>query len=307
MITTHYPLDPRDAPVVAGIRQAMSAQKGKYLGVAARPMFEAQKNAVQAVPDVTTEPGMVGGVPGWWCHPPEARSDATLIYYHGGWYMLGSAEAFRNQASHFAALTRTRTFIPDYRRAPEAPFPAAVDDASAVYRDLAGRGIPKLAVVGDSAGGALSLIVLAAAVEHGAGLVTPIGGVAMSPTTDLALTGASMRTRAEADPIFMRDVAASFIAAYLDGADPRDPRASPLYGTVSGLPPIRIDVGDDEILLDDAVRYAERATAAGVEVTLGIWAGMPHTFQGSIGKLQAAGAAVEAEAEFLNQLLDRPT
>ena len=113
-----------------------------------------------------------------------------------------------------------------------------------------------------------------------------------------------MQTRAQADPIFTKEMVANFVTAYLSGADPKDPRASPLYGKLDGLPPIFIDVGDDEILLDDAVRYAERAKAAGVTVTLGVWAGMPHTFPGLIGKVSAADAAVEGEVAFLNQLLD---
>ena len=252
------------------------------------------------------EPGTVADVPGWWCLPTDARNDATLIYYHGGWYMLGTAEAFCNQASHFAALTRSNTFIPEYRRSPEAPFPAAYDDAWSVYVELAQRDQGKIALVGDSVGGALALLVLAAASSpRGTRL---IGAVAMSPVTDLTLSGESMETRAEADPIFSREMVAHFVQAYLDGADPRDRRASPLFSDMTGLPSIRIDVGDQEILLDDARRYTALAEAAGVNVTLGVWAGMPHTFQGMVGRLGAATRAIEAEAEFLNRVLasDQP-
>jgi acetyl esterase/lipase len=303
LTTIHHPLVSADAAVVSGMRQAMSVQKGKYMGTGARQPFEAQKNGVPPA-DCQTTPGVVGGVPGWWCHPTNPRPDATLIYYHGGWYMLGTAESFRNQAGHFAVRTRTSTFIPDYRRAPEAPFPAAYHDALAVYRAASEQGGRKIALVGDSVGGALSLLVLAAAAAKPNGLPRPLGAVAMSPVTDLTLSSASMQTRAEADPIFTRDMVVNFVDAYLNGADAKDPRASPLYGPIEGLPPILIDVGEDEILLDDAVRYADRATDHGVDVTLGIWAGMPHTFPGLIGKLAAATAAVEAECDFLNKLID---
>ncbi len=305
MTTTHHPLSPDDAAAIAGMRQAMAAQKGKYIGPAARQSFEAQKNGVQPA-KCETVPGSVGGVSGWWCHPLDPRPEAALIYYHGGWYMLGTAESFRNQASHYAVRTRTSTFIPDYRRAPEAPFPAAYEDALAVYRGMTDKGLQKIALVGDSVGGALSLLVLAAAAREPGERTRPLGAVAISPTTDLTLSGASMTTRAEADPIFTRDMVANFVTAYLDGADAADPRASPLYGSLKGLAPVLIDVGDDEILLDDSVRFAERATAEGVEVILGVWAGMPHTFPGLIGKVSAATAAVEAECAFLNKLLDAP-
>jgi epsilon-lactone hydrolase len=303
MTTIHHPLAPADAAVVSGLRQAMSAQKGKYTGTGARQPFEAQKNGVQPA-DCQTTPGVVGGVPGWWCHPTNPRPDATLIYYHDGWYMLGTAESFRNQAGHFAVRTRTSTFIPDYRRAPEAPFPAAYDDAAAVYRAASEKGGRKIALVGDSVGGTLSLLVLAAAAAKPNGLPRPLGAVVMSPVTDFTLSSASMQTRAEADPIFTRDMVVNFVDAYLNGADAKDPRASPLYGPIEGLPPILIDVGEDEILLDDSVRYADRAADQGVDVTLGIWAGMPHTFPGLIGKLAAATVAVEAECDFLNKLID---
>ena len=302
MTTINYTLDVGDAAIVAGIRNGMSALKGKYLGPDARGPFENQKLAVPAAPNVRMEPGSVAGVPGWWCRPLNARSEATLIYYHGGWYMLGTAESFCNQASHFAAGTRTNTFVPEYRRAPETVFPGAYDDAMAVCLELAKHCGEHIALVGDSVGGSLALIVLAAAASLGTA-ARLVGAVAMSPVTDLTLSGGSMQDRADADPIFSRDMVAQFVSAYLSGADPCDGRASPLFGDLKGLPPVRIDVGEDEILLDDAIRYAATAETARAEVTLGIWAGMPHTFQGMIGKLAAATKAIAAENEFLNHVL----
>jgi acetyl esterase/lipase len=302
--TRLHALREEDASIIAAMRQATAAQRGKFLGAKARPFFDSFKAAVIAAADVQSEPGTVAGVPGWWCRPKGARRDARLLYLHGGCYVLGTAEAFCNQAGHFARLAGADTFVPDYRRAPEDPFPAAVEDAWAVYREL-GRGADKIAVAGDSAGGALALAVLAAAASQaGKGVTQACGAAVMSPWVDLALTGKSMQERAEADPIFTRDVLAAFAAEYLQGQDPREPRASPLYGSLTGLPPIRIDVGEDEILLDDSKRYAERARAAGVDVTLAIWAGMPHSFQSAVGKLAAAGEAVEAAGRFLAARLD---
>jgi acetyl esterase/lipase len=298
-----HPFRAGDAPIVAAMKQATAAQRGKFLGAKARPFFDTFKAGVLAAPGVQTEPGAVGGVSGWWCRPA-SRSDARLLYLHGGCYVLGSAEAFRNQASHFARLTGADTFVPDYRRAPESPFPAAFDDAWAAYRGLA-EGGRRIAVAGDSAGGALALAILATgASPAGRDVTRACGAAVQSPWVDLTLTGRSMEERAEADPIFTREVLAAFVAEYLQGQAPLDPRASPLHGSLAGLPPIRIDVGEDEILLDDSTRYAERARAAGVEVTLAIWAGMPHNFQGAVGKLAAADEAVEAAGRFLAARLD---
>jgi acetyl esterase/lipase len=223
---------------------------------------------------------------------------------HGGAFVLGSAGAFRNQASHLARITGADTFVPDYRLAPENPFPAAVDDAWAVYLGLT-EGASRVAVAGDSAGGGLTLGVLAAAAARArGGLLQPCGAAVLSPWVDLSLAGESMETRAEADPIFTREVLASFVNDYLQGGDPRDPRVSPLFGSLAGLAPVRIDVGEDEILLDDSLRYAARARSAGVAVTLAIWAGMPHTFQSAVGKLRAAGESLEAAGRFLAARLD---
>jgi monoterpene epsilon-lactone hydrolase len=303
--TIRHPLKSVDAPIVAAMREATAAQKGMYFGAKARGPFDGYKESVLAASDVRTEPGTVGGVTGWWVRAPNARSDARLLYFHGGCYVLGTAKAFLNQASHFAKLAAADTFVPDYRLAPENPFPAAVDDAWAVYRGLAEQGVAKIALVGDSSGGGLALGVLAKAAAYaGKDLVRPRGAALLSPMVDLALTGNSMKDRAEAEPIFTRDVLAAFVGEYLHGEDPLDPRASPLYGSLAGLPPIRIDVGDDEILLDDSTRYAERARTAGVEVTLAVWAGMPHSFQGAVGKLAAATESVEAAGRFLAERLD---
>jgi epsilon-lactone hydrolase len=196
-------------------------------------------------------------------------------------------------------------FIADYRLAPEHPFPAAVKDAEACYRGLVDRGIRKIAVTGDSAGGNLALVLLSIATKQaGAAGIAPVGAVALSPATDLTLTGESFKTRAEADPYFIKPQVAGLVRCYVGENDPKNSLASPLYGDLRGLPPLRVHVGDDEVLLDDSRRYVERAVAAGVDARLDVWMGMPHGFVNSVGSMNAANQALRAIATFLNGLLE---
>jgi acetyl esterase/lipase len=177
-------------------------------------------------------------------------------------------------------------------------------DVEACYRGLVDKGINKIAVVGDSAGGNLALVLLSIACgQPWKGDLAPVAGVAISPVTDLALTGESYETRAEADPYFTRSQAAGLVASYLGHADPKDPLASPLYGDLSGLPPIRVHVGDDEVLLDDSRRYVERAVAASVDAELDVWMGMPHGFVTGIGQFDAARQSLDAIGAFLKGVM----
>ncbi|MFA6265182.1 MAG: alpha/beta hydrolase [Pseudolabrys sp.] len=302
---TIQPLVPEDAPAVAAMRQAASTHKGEPLGPEARPMFDAMFAATPPVADVRAEAATVGGIAGFWLRVSNARPGARILYLHGGGYVLGSAKALTHFAGQIAARIGTDAFVPDYRLAPEHPFPAAIDDAVAAYRGLVADGTERIVVVGDSAGGGLTLALLPIiAADKTVGMVQPIGAAVMSPWTDLALTGDSFETRAEADPIFTRRVLQGFADLYLQGQDAANPKASPLYARHDGLPPIRIDVGDDEVLLADSVRYAERAQAAGVEITLSVWEGMPHVFQSSLGQFRAAEQSVNAISDFLRQRLD---
>ena len=177
---------------------------------------------------------------------------------------------------------------------PEHPFPAAPDDALACYRGLATLA-RRIAITGDSAGGNLAL-----------GLASRVDAVAvavMSPVTDLTLSGETYQTRAEADPFFTRDQVADLVNAYVGDADPKDPLASPLFGQLSSLPPLCIDVGDDEVLLDDSRRLFARAFAAGVDAYLDVWTGMPHGFPANVGTMKAAAQALDAFAAFLVEKL----
>jgi acetyl esterase/lipase len=240
----------------------------------------------------------IGGIAGWWCEPADALPGAAILHLHGGWFNIGSAAAYRHLVGHIARNAGVNAFIPDYRLAPEYPFPAAIEDAAATQRGLAQRGIHPMAVTGDSAGGNLALSLLSLVVAEPAP-VRPAAAVVLSPVTDLAMTGSSWQTRAEADPYFVREQAESLIHAYLNGHDPEDPAASPLYGSFAGFPPLRVQVGDDEVLLDDSLRLVERAVAAGIDARLDVWQGMPHGFLASFGQTQAAARALSAIGEFL--------
>jgi acetyl esterase/lipase len=254
--------------------------------------------------NVTFEADTVGGIPGWWAKPAPSQEGAAIIHVHGGWFNFGSARAYRNFVGHIASSAGADAFIPDYRLAPEHPFPAAVTDVEACYRGLIGKGINKIAVVGDSAGGNLALVLLSIGRTRAReGDVAPVGAVAISPVTDLALTGESYHTRADADPYFTKPQAAGLVAAYLGHADPTNSLASSLYGDLSGLSPIRVHVGDDEVLLDDARRYVERAVAAGVDAELDVWMGMPHGFVAYVREFDAARQALNAIGAFLAERL----
>ena len=301
---TVHPLSQQDSLAAAALRASVAAYKGKLAGTAARGPFDDVMERVAAPADVTFEADTVGGISGLWAKPARPRTGTAILHVHGGWFNLGTARAYRNFVGHLASSAGADAFIPDYRLAPEHPFPAAVTDVEACYRGLVNKGISKIAVTGDSAGCDLALVLLSIACARARkGGVAPVGAVAVSPVTDLALTGESYQTRAEADPYFTKQQAAGLIASYLGESDPRNPLASPLYGALSGLPPIRIHVGDDEVLLDDSRRYVERAVAAGVDAELDAWMGMPHGFVADVSKFEAARRGLEAIGAFLTERL----
>jgi epsilon-lactone hydrolase len=225
------------------------------------------------------EPVMAGGVPAEWIVPPGVETDAVLLYLHGGGYAAGSFVTHRLVAEKVAQAASVRALLPAYRLAPEHHFPAAVDDAVAVYRWLIqehGADPARVVVAGDSAGGGLT-ISLAVSARH-AGVPLPAALVCVSPWTDLAGTGESMRTKAGIDPCFTPEGLYLQAREYLGDADPTHPLASPLYADLRGLPPLLVQVGEDELLLDDARRLVERARAAGVDAALEVWPGLWHIF-----------------------------
>jgi len=305
---TIHPLDPEDASTIVSIRTAARRTKGVRWSIDARPQFDALMERVSPRDDVTFESGTVGDVPGFWVQPGSSRADEAILHVHGGWFNAGSAKAYRHLVGHIAARAATRAFVPEYRLAPEHPFPAAVEDVLVVYRGMDESGIRRLAITGDSAGGNLALV-LASCVTAGAvsAQVTVVGAAALSPVTDLTLSSATYETRADADPYFTKPQVAELVRSYLGSADANDPLASPLRGRFSGLPPIRIHVGDDEVLLDDSRRYVERAVAAGVDAQLDVWMGMPHGFAAIVGPIKASAQALDAIELFLTDSFRRRT
>jgi epsilon-lactone hydrolase len=299
-----HPISPEDSARMTALRSMVAGMKGKLEGTAAREPFNHIMEQVAVPEGVAFEADTVGGIPGWLAKPAQSRKGAAILHFHGGWFNWGNAKAFRNMVGHIAAKAGTDAFIPDYRLAPEHPFPAAVNDAEACYRGLIEKGIQKIALSGDSAGGNLALVTLSIANSQGAANgLAPVGAVALSPVTDLALTGESFETRAEADPYFVKAQVAGLVRSYLGDADPKNPIASPLYGNLSGLPAIRVHVGDDEILLEDSRRYVLRAVAGGVDARLDVWMGMPHGFINGVGNMNAADQALNAVGAFLSERL----
>ena len=295
-----HPLDPEDAAITAVMRAMLSSSKGARPGPDARGQFDALMESVSPRGHVMFEADTLGRVPGLWVRPAEWRSGEAILHLHGGWFHFGSAKAYRHLVGHIAARAGARAFIPDYRLAPEYPFPAATGDVLACYQELAERDVRRIALTGDSAGGNLALGLASRVTGDAASIDATLVGVAvLSPVTDLTLSGATYQTRADADPLFTRPQVAELVHSYLGSADARHPLASPLYGRHSGMPATRIHVGDDEVLLDDSLRFVERAVAAGVDARADVWMGMPHGFPTSIGRLKASAEALDAIGAFL--------
>ena len=299
---TRHPLSHNDRSAVAAMRAAVAPLKGTMCGPDARAPFDDVMEQTPDAPRVTYETSNLRGVTGIWCTPAGAQPNAAILYLHSGAYVLGSAHAYRHFAGQIAARSKAAVFIAEYRLAPEHPFPAALDDARAAYRGLIESGVGTIAVVGDSAGGGLTLALLSLVASES---VPPVAAVVMSPWADLALTGGSLEDRADEDPLLTKDMLSKTSTSYLGGHDPRDPLASPLYGDLAGHPPIQLHVGTSEILLDDSLRYAERAHSAGVEATVHVWEGMTHVFASSVGTLEAAENALNLLGSFLFAKLRR--
>jgi acetyl esterase/lipase len=234
----------------------------------------------------------------------QSRSDRHILYLHGGGYVFGACSYYRDFIWRISAATAGRVLCIDYRLAPEHPFPAALDDAVSAYRWLLAEGAApaQLAVMGDSAGGGLALATLLRLRDEAVPL--PAAAVGLSPWTDLALTGESMRINAKTDPTLTFGDTAVFARHYLAGADPRNPYASPLYADPRGLPPVLIQVGSDEILRDDAVRMADKLKAAGCSVEIEIWPRMPHAWHLYARIIPEGKRAVERIGAFVRRQME---
>jgi len=240
-----------------------------------------------------------GGVPGEWVVAPEADDDRVILYLHGGGYCMGSPSSHRRLVAELSKQAKARVLSLDYRLAPEHPYPAAVDDAVAAYRWLLAQRIPaaRIAISGDSAGGGLTLATLLALRDAGDAL--PAAGVPLSAWTDMEGTGETMKTKASVDRMIQPDRLKETADWYANGADMQQPHLSPVHGDYAGLPPLLMQVGGAEVLLDDSTRVAQRAKADGVDVTLEVWDDMPHVFQAFTGLLPEADEAIAVIGEFL--------
>jgi epsilon-lactone hydrolase len=252
-------------------------------------------------PEVKREPVQAGPVKAEWVTAPGAVPGRAILYLHGGAYVLGSINTHRALAALISKAAQASVLVIDYRLAPEHPFPAAVEDSVAAYKWMLSTGLKpeRIAVAGDSAGGGLTIAALVAIRE--AQLPTPAGGACMSPWVDLEGVGESITTKAANDPMVRKDDLVELGKVYLAGQDPRSPLAAPLYADLTGLPPLLIQVGTREVLLDDSSRIAERARKAGVQVTYEPWEGMIHVFQLFAFMLDEGQQAIERLGEFVRK------
>ncbi len=301
MAVLHHDLHLKDQAAMLAMRAALAVSAKPVLGPDSRPGFDAMISRKPAPDGVAFEAGEVGGVAGWWCRPPGADPSAAISYLHGGAFVLGFAVAYRHFAGQVAARAGASAFVANYALAPENPFPAALSDARAAFEGLGEVGARRITLCGDSAGGGLALALLLATTRTPR---PPLGAAVMSPWIDLSLSGASMQTRAAADPLLSRDALAEAVRLYLNGGDPHDPQVSVLDGDFDGMAPVRIHVGDAEVLLDDAVRFAERAEGAGRVCDAHVWDGMVHVFPSNL-LLHAARATLDDVGVFLRDRLHK--
>lgn len=251
---------------------------------------------------VSVEATTVNGLYAEWLRPKQAVDGKVMLYLHGGAYLVGSCRTHRQMVSHIARAAGVNALVPEYRLAPEHPFPAAIDDAVGVYRWLLANGFDPgdVFIAGDSAGGGLTVAVMLS-LRH-AGLPMPAAAVLLSPFLDITASGESATTRAEKDPWFdakdMHIVADNYCG---DGTEPQSPLVSPVFANVAGLPPTFIQVGDDEILLSDSTRLAEKMKNAGLDVEIEIWPEMWHVFQLFIGKMPESRRAIRRIGTYLGE------
>ena len=289
---------PRFDQLVETMRANYELTKGTAVAEQ-RTFMEDMHARIRIDADVVVTAASLSGVPCEWVATPNA-GDPVVLYFHGGGYVMGSAATHREMASRIARAATGRVLLADYRLAPEHPFPAALEDAVAIYRGLTADIAPeRIVIAGDSAGGGLTLATLVALRDRG--LPLPAGAVTLSAWSDLAQTGESMVTRDALDPSVHRELCQLMADTYLAGGDPRDPLASPLYADLAGLPPLLMQVGTREVLMDDTTRVTERARAAGVDVTVEEYDDMFHVFQLMAFLLPEGQEAIDAIGAFVRK------
>ncbi len=265
--------------------------------------FDQMATAYPTASDVKLETVSANGVPAEWTSTPDARTDAAVLYLHGGGYVVGSLLSHRHMVAEIGRAARTRTLALHYRLSPEHPFPAPVEDTLAAYRFLLDRGLRPghIALGGDSAGG--GLVVAALVAIRDAGLPQPACGWAISPWVDMEGVGDSIGGNAARDPTVTKAVLVEMARHYLGGAAPRSPLAAPIYADLAGIAPLLIQVGSVEILLDDAIRLARVAAMADVQVDLQIWPEAPHVWHLFHPELKAGRRAIAAGGAFIRSMM----
>lgn len=266
---------------------------------AQRPLLEQMLTSQPLPADVRMTPTELGGVPVVFIDVGDVEPRGTILHIHGGGFALGSAAGSVGLASSLARKTGMRAVSIDYRLAPEHPYPAALDDVTTAYRALVDRvgGTDHIVVSGESAGGNLAIELLIAG--KAVGLTMPAAALLLSPMTDLTMTGSSYAGKADVDPAISAQAIRTRAADYLAGTDPTDPLVSPIFADLSGLPPLLIQAGSHEVLLDDATRLAAKAAADDVSVTLDITPDVPHVFQAFAALLDEGDAALNRAARFV--------
>jgi epsilon-lactone hydrolase len=285
---------------------AILREGGLDLGTDAQTLRSAFEETMKRVPvaeDVEQRRTTVDGISTVEVTIRGADSSNVVLYFHGGVYVIGSAAASVPLVSELARRADTNAITVDYRLAPEHPFPAALEDARAAYERLLAQGVDprRIAFAGESAGCGLAVATLLGLRDDG--LPLPCGAFLMSPYVDLTLSGETLLTKQALDPTLTSDGLRIRVPEYVNGADAADPRISPIFGDLRGLPPLLIQVGSHEILLSDALRLAARAATADVQVTLEVTPGVPHVFQGFAAMLDEGAAALDRAALFLKTQL----
>ena len=278
----------------------------KQLPADVEPPVEAMRKSMEklafpAADDIETEAVSVANCAAEWVRAPGSQAERAILYLHGGGYVVGSIHTHRSLAGEISRRAQAAVLLVDYRLAPEAPFPAAVDDGVASLKWLVEQGFSpkKLAIGGDSAGGGLALATLVAARDNGVPM--PAAAVAISPWSDMTCSNESYQTRAAADPMVTPHGIRRMAGLYVGDGDPTHPYASPNLADLSGLPPVLIHVGRDEILLDDAIAFDKKAKAAGVESTLEVWDDMIHVWHAFHPMLDEGKRGIERVGEFLRE------
>jgi acetyl esterase/lipase len=264
-----------------------------------RKGIDAMGEMAPRLDNVTSEAVDAGGVDAEWFSVSGGDADRVVLYLHGGGYVIGSVQSHRVLLERLAVAADCRVLALNYRLAPEAPFPAAVDDAVAAYKWLLSQGLTasKIATAGDSAGGGLTMATLVALRDGGETL--PACAAPISPWVDMEGTGDSMQSRASVDPMVQKEILDQLAGTYLGGANAQDPLASPLHANLDGLPPLLIQVGDCETLLDDSTRLEAKLKAAGVDATLEVWPEMIHVWHLFAPMLDKGQEAIDRIGEFV--------